>query len=125
MSIRLRCRSCQAAFVTSDDQVGQTVKCPKCDAPQVARAPKVDEDTGPTLSRIKAPSAAPADAGSSIFLPKDKKAKKNQEAGGSKALLYAGLLVIPIVIVAGLIAYPWSRRPKTMVEGTAYDYLQA
>ena len=47
MSLRLRCRSCQAAFVTSKDQVGQTVECPKCDAPSrpPARPSKVDEDT--------------------------------------------------------------------------------
>ncbi len=113
MSVRVRCRSCEAAFVTSDDQVGQTVNCPKCDAPQLV------------LARMKATSPAPADAGSSIFLPKDKKAKKTKEPGGSRAILWAALLVVPILIVAGLIAYPRSSRPTTMVEGAAYDYLQA
>jgi hypothetical protein len=40
MSLRLRCRSCEAAFVTSDDQAGQTVECPKCGAEQVAPRPR-------------------------------------------------------------------------------------
>jgi len=125
MSVRLRCRNCQAAFVTSDDQVGQTVNCPKCDSPQVVRAPKADESSDRPLTRIKAPTATPAaDAGSSIFLPKDGKAKK-QEPGKSRVLLWAALLLIPLVVAAGLIAYPWSKRPKTMVEGTAFDYLEA
>jgi len=125
MSVRVRCRSCQAAFVTSDDQVGQTVNCPKCDAPQLVRAPKVDESTDPPLAPMKAQSAAPvSDAGSSIFLPKDKKAGK-KEPGKSRSLLWAALLLVPIAVAVGLIVYPWSKRPRTMVEGTAYDYLDA
>ena len=124
MSIRLRCRSCQAAFVTSDDMVGQSVPCPKCDATQVVRAPKVDESADPPLARMKAPAAPSPDAGGSIFLPKDRKPKKKgEEAGKSKAVVRAGLLLIPILIVAGLVAYPtgasaprrWSRgRPTTI-----------
>src|SRR5207249_2932859 len=34
MSIRMHCRSCGTAFVTSDDLVGRRVLCPKCGARQ-------------------------------------------------------------------------------------------
>ena len=51
MSLRLRCRSCQAAFVTSDDQAGQTVDCPKCGAAQVVPRPKPPPSPTPTRPR--------------------------------------------------------------------------
>ena len=38
MSIRLKCRSCQTAFVIADDQAGGRVTCPKCGVQQVAPA---------------------------------------------------------------------------------------
>ena len=38
MSIRLKCRSCQTAFVIADDQGGGRVPCPKCGVQQVAPA---------------------------------------------------------------------------------------
>ena len=36
MSLRLKCQSCRTAFLIPDDQAGQLVTCPKCDAGQVA-----------------------------------------------------------------------------------------
>ena len=34
MSLRLKCPSCQAAFLTSNDALGQSIACPKCGAEQ-------------------------------------------------------------------------------------------
>ena len=128
MSLRLRCRSCQTAFVTND-AVGQTVTCPKCDAPQVVPATKPSAGASadpPPLTRMKAPSTTVADTGGSIFLPKDKKkARSNKEPGKSSVGLWAALILIPVVIVVVLVSWPKNRRPTTMVEGAAYDYLQA
>jgi len=135
MSLRLRCPNCQATFVTND-AVGQTVTCPKCDAPQVVAAPG-PPSTGPAdpppLSRIEAP-AAPApstanDAGGSTFLPKDKRAKA-AGPGKSRAGLWVAASSIAALAAGVLIAWPsisrwWDPRPRTMVEGAAYDYLQA
>jgi hypothetical protein len=133
MSLRLRCRSCQAAFVTSKDQVGQSVECPKCGAPQVVPRPKPAADAdevveqGPALQRMRAPgaSAAPSD-GSSVFVPKqDPSGRKKPNKG-----LWAAVVLIPVLAVVGVVAWPMIRdwldpRPKTIVERAAYDYLMA
>jgi hypothetical protein len=133
MSLRLRCRSCQATFVTSKDQVGQSVDCPKCGAPQVVPRPKPVEEASehvePMLKRMKAPepSAAPADK-SSVFIKKDK--KDNGEPKSSNKGLWAAAILIPVLAIVGVIAWPAIRdwldpRPKTIVEAAAYDYLMA
>ncbi len=129
MSLRLRCRNCQAAFVTSDDQAGQTVTCPKCDAQQVAPALEADPAEGPPLARMK-PTAAPSTpaTGGSVFLPKDPKARR--EPGRSRKGLWAAGLLISALAVGVLISWPaimrwWDPRPKSMVERAAYDYLDA
>jgi DNA-directed RNA polymerase subunit RPC12/RpoP len=136
MSLRLRCRSCQAAFVTSKDQIGQPVECPKCGASQVVPRPKPaavesDVEAGPALKRIKAPTAAPAPDKSSIFIAKKKKKgqDKDESEGQGKGLWVALFLVIALV-VGGAIGWPAFRkwlnpRPDTDIEGAAYDYLMA
>ena len=131
MSLRLRCRSCQAAFVTSKDQVGQSVECPKCGAPQVVPRPSpVAESStteGPTLQRMKAPahSSPPADKPSVFVAKKDKGEPKSSKKG-----LWAAMVLIPVLVIGGVIAWPAIRdwldpRPKTIVEAAAYDYLMA
>ena len=131
MSLRLRCRSCQATFVTSKDQVGQSVECPKCGAPQVVPRPKPSgepsEVEDPPLQRMKAPTPAEPSAGkSSVFVArKDKGGPKPSKKG-----FWAALILIPVLIIGGVIAWPAIRdwldpRPKTIVEATAYDYLMA
>ncbi len=135
MSLRLRCRSCQAAFVTSKDQVGQSVDCPKCGAPQVVPRPKPaaesaesSEPVEPMLKRIKAPEPAAAPVGKSVFIKKDKKDKG--ESGASNKGLWATVILVPLLAVGAIIAWPMIRdwldpRPKTVVEAAAYDYLMA
>ncbi len=132
MSLRLRCRSCQAAFVTSKDQVGQSVDCPKCGAPQVVPRPKPaaeepSESVEPMLKRMKAPEPAAAPADRSVFIKKDRKDKGDSKS--HKGILAAAIL-IPLLAVVGVIAWPLIRdwldpRPKAPVEGAAYDYLMA
>jgi DNA-directed RNA polymerase subunit RPC12/RpoP len=132
MSLRLRCRSCQAAFVTSKDQVGQSVECPKCGAPQVVPRPRPIEGSStveePTLKRMKAPTpSAPPPGRSSVFIKSDK--KKAEKEPANKAL-WAVMVLIPVLVVGGFVAWPAIRdwldpRPKTVVEGAAYDYLMA
>jgi DNA-directed RNA polymerase subunit RPC12/RpoP len=138
MSLRLRCRSCQAAFVTSKDQVGQPVECPKCGASQVVPKPKPVAaesepyvESGPALKRIKAPSPAAAPDKSSVFIAKKKKkgAAKDESEGSGKGLWVALGLVMALVVV-GAVGWPAFRkwlnpRPDTDIEGTAYDYLMA
>lgn len=129
MSLRIRCPNCQAAFVTSDDQAGQTVACPKCGAEEVAplSQPAGAEAVAdpPPLRRTTAPSpAAPADRGN-VFVAKEPKEPRKSRKG-----LWAALILIPALVVAGVVALPAIRdwlnpRPKGMVEGTAYDYLTA
>ena len=129
MSLRLRCRSCQAAFVTSKDQVGQSVDCPKCGAPQVVPKPRpvVDSSTveEPTLKRMKAPEPSAAPASKSVFIKKDKGEPKPSNKG-----LWAAVILIPLLLIVAVIAWPMIRdwldpRPKTMVLAAAYDYLMA
>ena len=106
MSLRLRCPSCQAAFVTSDDQAGQAVACPKCGAEQVA------------------PSPEPA-AESNVFVPKEPTKPRK-----SRRLLWALLALIPFLLVVGVVTWPSVRqwlnpRIQTPVEVAADDYLSA
>ncbi|MDR3636209.1 MAG: hypothetical protein P4L84_20575, partial [Isosphaeraceae bacterium] len=58
MSIRLKCPSCRTAFVTSDDQVGQVISCPKCSARQQV----------PTAVPVAEPPVAESE---SVFVPAD------------------------------------------------------
>ena len=90
MSLRLRCRSCQAAFVTSKDQVGQSVECPKCGAPQVVPRPKPTAEAlehveaGPALQRIKAHGLRPrAPLGKPVGLHRQGR-KERQEEGSPR-----------------------------------------
>jgi DNA-directed RNA polymerase subunit RPC12/RpoP len=137
MSLRVRCRSCQAAFVTSKDQVGQQVECPKCGASQVVPKPRPaaptdpnsEVEAGPALKRIKAPTAAPA-ADKSVFIAKKKKAKGQEESDGSGKGLWIALGLVVALVVVGAVGWPafqkWlNPRPDGMVEGAAYDYLMA
>jgi DNA-directed RNA polymerase subunit RPC12/RpoP len=134
MSLRLRCRSCQAAFVTSKDQVGQTVECPKCGAPQVVPRMKPAEDSStveePTLKRMRAPSAEPTPTKQSIFIAKSSKKGKKEEEGSGKIGLWATVILVPALFVAAIVAWPAIRdwldpTPKTPVEKAAYLYLAA
>jgi DNA-directed RNA polymerase subunit RPC12/RpoP len=132
MSLRLRCRSCQAAFVTSKDQVGQSVECPKCGASQVVPRMKPAEpattvDEGPTLKRMKPTPAAAPTAKSSVFIAK-KKDKGEKES--SNVGLWATVILVPVLFVGAIVAWPMIRdwldpTPKTPVERTAYLYLTA
>ena len=134
MSLRLRCRSCQAAFVVQDDQAGQAVTCPKCDTRQVAPKAKTAplpeaeaEPVAPMLKRMPAPAtAAPSARGdASIFVPTQPREPKKSRKG-----LWIGLVAVAALASGLLVAWPSIRdwldpRPKGMVEGVAYDYLQA
>ncbi len=131
MSLRLRCRSCQAAFVVQDDQAGQAVTCPKCDtrqvAPKAAPAPVPEaesEPVAPLLKRRSAP-AGPTGGDASVFVPKEPREPRKSRRG-----LWAGLLAAAALAAGLLVAWPSIRdwldpRPKGMVEGVAYDYLKA
>jgi hypothetical protein len=133
MSLRLRCRSCQAAFVTSKDQVGQSVECPKCGAPQVVPRIKPAEPSTtieePTLKRMKpTPAAAPAGK-SSVFIAK-KKGKGAKDKEPANIGLWAAIIMVPVLFVGAIVAWPMIRdwldpTPKTPVEKAAYLYLTA
>ena len=134
MSLRLRCRSCQAAFVTSKDQVGQSVECPKCGAPQVVPRPRPAEASTtveePTLKRMKAPTPADAPAGkSSVFVARSKKKDKGDKQESNKGL-WAAMILVPVLFIGAVVAWPMIRdwldpTPKTPVEKAAYLYLTA
>jgi DNA-directed RNA polymerase subunit RPC12/RpoP len=133
MSLRVRCRSCQTAFVTSKDQVGQSVECPKCGASMVVPRPKPAEAAGehvePMLQRIK-PVTPPPPGKTSVFIAKDKKAKGREDKEPTSKAVWAAMILLPVLLIGGFIAWPAIRdwldpRPKTIVEGAAYDYLMA
>lgn len=120
MSLRLRCQSCQAAFVTSADQAGQAVACPKCGAEQVATAPTAGPADPPPLARMKGPAAPSTPAArSSVFVPKEKGEKKRSWVRISFALIL-------VVLVGGVAIVSRSpSRPRGPVEEAANAYLQA
>ena len=112
MSIRLKCSSCSTAFVTSDDQVGQAVACPKCGArQQIPRA---------------VPVAEPAGESASVFVPAD--APRRPRRAWKIAL---GVLTLLLVAGVGvLVAWPrinaWLHPvPPDPVEVAAANYLKA
>ncbi len=134
MSLRLRCRSCQAAFVVQDDQAGQAVTCPKCDARQVAPQAKAApipeaeaeaEPVAPMLKRMQAPPPSAQERDASVFVPKGAREPRRSRKG-----IWIGLVTTAVLAAALLVAWPSIRgwldpRPKGAVEGVAYDYLQA
>lgn len=113
MSIRLKCAACRTAFVTSDDQVGQVVACPKCRAPQ-----KV-----PSVAPVAEPAAQESE---SVFVPADTPPRPKR---GRKVLL--GLVALVLVGgVGALVAWPkinaWLHPvPPDAVEVAATNYLKA
>lgn len=115
MSIRLKCAACRTAFVTSDDQVGQAVACPKCGAPQ-----KV-----PSVAPVAAAEPAATES-ESVFVPAD--APPRPKRGRRVILGLLGLIVIGGVGV--LVAWPkinaWLHPvPPDPVEVAAGNYLKA
>jgi hypothetical protein len=125
MSIRLKCRACQTAFVTSDDQVGRPAACPKCGAKQVVPSP------GPARQAAAAgPASRPAPEAAdvseaSVFVPSERRGRKRRPLVG-----LAVLALLAVVGTAAVVAWPrlrawWHPVPPDPVEVAATKYLQA
>ena len=115
MSIRLKCAACRTAFVTSDDQVGRVVACPKCDARQQV----------PRTVAVAEADDAPAET-SSVFVPADSPPSRQRWKRallGLVALLLAGGVG---VMVAWPRIHAWLHPvPPDPVEVAAASYLEA
>ena len=119
MSVRLKCRSCQTAFVIADDQAGGRVTCPKCGVQQVAPArslhvPKAE------------PAAAPPAPEPSAFVAADAPVRP----GRLRKLGLGVLMLLAVAAVAVAVAWPslkrwWHPIPPDPVEVAAGAYLQA
>ena len=68
MSLRVRCTRCRAAFLTADDQPGQTVECPKCGARH--RLPEAAEARATTVERSGRRPSPPSRPRRSSFPPR-------------------------------------------------------
>jgi hypothetical protein len=144
MTIRLKCRECDTAFVTSDDRLGRTVTCPKCGAQQqaIAQTSRPEPPAGttkpfgpaaelagePGISRAKA-----ADPQASVWVaPKDVdlEPEKTSRRRPWRFVAWGIGALVPMAAVALLVAWPriqeW-RQPtiKDAAEKTAQAFLQA
>ena len=119
LSVRLKCRSCQTAFVIADDQAGGRVTCPKCGVQQVAPARPLHVPkpvaAAPPASRNRrrlSPPTAPV------------------RPGRLRKLGLGVLMLLAVAAVAVAVAWPslkhwWHPIPPDPVEAAAVAYLQA
>jgi hypothetical protein len=125
MSIRLKCRACQAAFVIADDQAGLRVTCPKCAAKQMAPSQSLHTPGSSADAAPPAPDPAPPSE-SSVFVPSDTPAR----AGRWRKLVLGVLMLLVVGSVATLVGWPalrrwWNPIPPDPVEAAAVAYLRA
>ena len=135
MSIRLSCKSCRTAFVTSDEMVGRRVTCPKCGVEQLApaTAPLVpatavvarDQAATPTPTLPPSPTLPPTPE-PSVFVASD-----TPSHPGRFRKVGLGLLLLLLVAAVGVaVSWPSLRRwwhpiPPDPVEVAAGAYLKA
>ena len=118
MSVRLKCRSCQTAFVIADDQAGGRVTCPKCGVQQTAPARPL---------HVPEPvAAAPPAPEPSAFVAADPPVRP----GRLRKLGLGVLMLLAVAAVAVAVAWPslkrwWHPIPPDPVEVSAGAYLQA
>jgi hypothetical protein len=120
MSIRLKCRGCKTAFVTSDDQVGRRVTCPKCGTGQIVPAAALHVPTPESQ-----PKAEPAPA-ASVFVASE----APRRPGRGRKFALGGLLFLVAAAVALAVAWPalqrwWHPVPPDPVVVAASNYLKA
>jgi hypothetical protein len=120
MSLRVRCTKCRTAFVTADDQTGQTVTCPKCGARH--RLPRADQNEAPTAEPVPEP-AKSAEA-SSVFVPSE--TSRVRSSRRRWVLLLSLLTLMVLGGVAALVLWPRVKpRKLDAVERVAENYLSA
>lgn len=112
MSVRLRCNSCRAAFLTNDDPAAVRVACPKCGARQGLVNASGSSTAGPA----------------SVYVPSDSARGKSTRRKVMTAL--ALLSVLASVGVGVAVAWPsvmrwWKPVPPDPVEYVARNYLQS
>lgn len=117
MSIRLTCRACRTTFLTADDQQGQRLACPKCGAEQ-----QVPRKPGPAPGDAE-PASTPA---ATVFVPSTERPRRWRIHAG----LLLVLVVIPVLTVGGILAWPTIRAwlhptPPDAVELAARGFLDS
>ncbi len=120
MSLRVRCTRCRTAFVTADDQPGQTVECPKCGARH--RLPKAGQTEAPIVDPVPEPVKSAEAA--SVFVPSQASSVRSSRR---RWVLLLSLLALMVTGgVAALVVWPRVRpRKLDPVERVAENYLQA
>ncbi len=120
MSLRVRCTSCQAAFLTATDEPGSTVECPKCGAQHRLPQAAARENT----SEPQAPSSPPHTPSASVFVP-----SSESQTRSYRRRWFVGLLALAVVVLAGVAALVLKPRlkprPIDPVEHVAEEYLQS
>ena len=120
MSLRVRCTSCQTAFLTDVEEQGASVECPKCGA--VHRLPRLEKPVPASEPRVAAP-VNPASA-SSVFVPSSDSQIRSSRRRWIIAL--AALAIVLLACVAALVYKPrFKPRPTDPVERVARQYLEA
>jgi hypothetical protein len=133
MSIRLKCRSCQTAFVTSDDRVGRVVECPKCGAEQ--RVPNPAAAGSARSAAPAAPQPAAADPAPDLRLPDVSEASVFVPAESRRIHWWRWAALAVLLLLLGgatgvVVAWPKLRAwrhpvPPDAVEIAAENYLKA
>ena len=121
MSIRLKCRSCQTAFVIADDQGGGRVPCPKCGVQQVAPSSSLHVPRSGVVA-----AAAPPAPESSVFVASPTPARPRR----LRRLGLGVLMFLAVASIAVAVAWPslkrwWHPIPPDPVEAVAASYLKA
>jgi hypothetical protein len=120
MSRRVRCKSCQTAFLTAEVRPGQPVDCPKCGArhrmPEIAPRPEEAMETADEPTQPAEPS--------SVFIPSDE--VQSQSRRRRRLLALGTLLALLLAGIAALVLWPTVRpRKLDAVETVAEGYLNA
>lgn len=138
MKIRMKCPSCNTAFVAPEEAAGRRVACPKCGERQIAPAatagpakpapaPPRPAVAPPPASPPVVPRAEPEEsADESVFVPREEARKPRRFRWVALSLLTLATLAGVGVVVAWPMIQDWLHpRPKDPVEIVALAYLEA
>lgn len=121
MSQRVRCTSCQTAFLTSEMRSGQPVECPKCGARH--RMPEIEPRVEQQAEASTSPVGGAEEPGT-VFIPSDDVQARVRKR--RRLLTLAGLASVLVAVIAAVVSWPRIQpRKLDPVERVAQGYLTA